>query len=221
MTPTKRLRVFITDDHAIVRDGLKAILARQPSVEVVGEAADGREAVKLIETLRPDVVLMDIAMPGLNGVEATRQVRKTVPRAKILILSAYSDQDDVYDLLRAGASGYVLKAAAAVDLLTAIEAIARGECYLSPAIADRVVGAFVGKSVVAKGVDEPGALTAREREVLQLIAEGCRTATAARRLGISPKTVETHRSNIASKLGIHDLPGLVKYAIKKGVVKLS
>ncbi len=220
MTPTKRLRVFVTDDHAIVRDGLKAILAQQPSVEVVGEAADGREAVKLIETLRPDVVLMDIAMPGLNGVEATRQVRKTVPRAKILILSAYGDQDYVYDLLHAGASGYVLKAAAAVELLTAIEVIARGECYLSPAIADRVVGGFVGKSVVAEGVDEPGALTAREREVLQLIAEGCRTATAARRLGISPKTVETHRSNIASKLGIHDLPGLVKYAIRKGVVKI-
>jgi DNA-binding NarL/FixJ family response regulator len=220
MTPTKRLRVFVTDDHAIVRDGLKAILEQQPSMEVVGEAADGREAVKLIETLRPDVVLMDIAMPGLNGVEATRQVRKAVPRAKILILSAYGDQDYVYDLLHAGASGYVLKAAAAVELLTAIEVIARGECYLSPAIADRVVGGFVGKSVVAEGVDEPGALTAREREVLQLIAEGCRTATAARRLGISPKTVETHRSNIASKLGIHDLPGLVKYAIRKGVVKI-
>lgn len=220
MVTTKRLRVFITDDHALVRDGLKALLARQPAVEVVGEAGDGREAVKLIETLRPDIVLMDIAMPGLNGVEATRQIRKIVPRAKILILSAYDDQDYIYDLLRAGASGYMLKAAAAGELITAIDVVSRGETYLSPAIADRVVEGFVGKASAADPADAPGALTAREREVLQLVAEGYGTAEIARRLAISPKTVETHRSNIASKLGIHDLPGLVKYAIKKGVVKL-
>lgn len=216
----RRLRVFVTDDHALVRDGIKAILAKHPSVEVVGEAGDGREAVRLIEAVRPDVVLMDIAMPGLNGVEATKQIRKAVPRARILILSAYDDQDYVYELLRAGASGYMLKAAVSAELISAIEAVSRGECYLSPAIADRVVEGFLGQSAPASRLDDPGALTAREREILQLVVEGCASVEIGRRLGISPKTVETHRSNIASKLRIHDLPGLVKYAIKKGVVKL-
>jgi two-component system response regulator NreC len=186
-------------------------------VQVVGEAGDGREAVERIETLLPDVVVMDIAMPGLNGLEATRRIRKRLPRTKVLVLSQYDDQDYVYELLKAGASGYVLKASAATDLRKALEAIARGEVYLNPAVAGRVVDGYVGKS---PELPEPATLTAREREVLQLVVEGHSNVAIGERLRISPKTVETHRANIAAKLDIHDLPGLVKYAIRKGVVNI-
>ncbi len=213
----KRLRVFLADDHALLREGLRALLERQPGVQVVGEAGDGREAVERIEALLPDVVVMDIAMPGLNGLEATRRIRKSLPRTKVLVLSQYDDQEYVYELLKAGASGYVLKASAATDLLRALEAIGRGEVYLNPAVAGRVVEGYVGKT---PELPAPATLTSREREVLQLVVEGHSNVHIGERLRISPKTVETHRANIASKLDIHDLPGLVKYAIRKGFVKI-
>jgi len=218
---TTRIRVFIADDHALLRDGLRAVLERHPVLEVVGEAGDGREAVKGIEELIPDVVLMDIAMPGLNGLEATRQIRKILPRTKILVLSQYDDQDYIYELLRAGASGYMLKGSSAADLVAAIESVARGGTFLNPMVATRVVEGFVGRGEESRGV--PGGettLTAREREVLQLVAEGHGNARIAGTLGISPKTVETHRANIAAKLDIRDVPGLVKYAIRKGLVRI-
>ena len=219
---TTRIKVFIADDHALLRDGLRAVLERHPGLEVVGEAGDGREAVKRIEETLPDVVIMDIAMPGLNGLEATRQIRKILPRTKILVLSMYDDQDYIYDLLRAGASGYMLKGSNAADLVTAIESVARGGTFLNPIVAGRVVEGFVGRGEEARGASGASetTLTAREREVLQLVAEGHGTAQIAAKLGISPKTVETHRSNIAAKLDIRDVPGLVKYAIKKGLVRI-
>jgi DNA-binding NarL/FixJ family response regulator len=218
---TTRIKVFIADDHALLRDGLRAVLERHPTLEVVGEAGDGREAVKRIEETIPDVVLMDIAMPGLNGLEATRQIRKVLPRTKILVLSQYDDQDYIYELLRAGASGYMLKGSSAADLVAAIESVARGGTFLNPIVAARVVEGFVGRGEELRSV--PGGettLTAREREVLQLVAEGHGNAQIAAKLGISPKTVETHRANIAAKLDIRDVPGLVKYAIKTGLVRI-
>lgn len=211
----RRLRIFLADDHALLRDGLRALIERQPSMEVVGEAGDGREAVARIDELRPDVVVMDIAMPGLNGLEATRQIRKLLPRTKILVLSQYDDREYVYELVQAGASGYILKGSPAGNFLAAIAAVARGESFLHPGMASVVAEA---RAADAHALENP--LTAREREVLQLLAEGHSHIDIGRRLAISPKTVETHRANIAAKLDIRDRAGLVKYAIKKGFVKL-
>lgn len=214
----KRTRVYLADDHVLVRDGLRALLERQPDMQVVGEAGDGLEAAKGIEETRPDVVLMDIAMPGLNGVEATRRIVKSLPRTKILVLSQYDDQEYVYTLLKAGAAGYVLKVSPAAELIAAIHGVTRGETVLNSSVADRVDEGF--RNARGERPDAP-TLTAREREVLQLIVEGYTYAEIGTRLGISPKTAETHRTNIGVKLDIRDLPGLVKYAIRKGVVRMD
>jgi two-component system response regulator NreC len=220
-TVTTRIKVFIADDHALLREGLRAALERHPVMDVVGEAGDGREAVKRIEETSPDVVLMDIAMPGLNGLEATRQIRKALPRVKILVLSMYDDQEYIYDLLRAGASGYMLKGSSVAELAAAIEAVARGGIFLNPSVAGRVVEGYVSRGDESRSdLGGEATLTAREREVLQLVAEGHGTAQIAGKLGISPKTVETHRSHIATKLDIRDVPGLVKYAIRKGLIRI-
>ena len=214
----RRLRVFLVDDHVLLRDGLRALLERH-DLEVVGEAGDGLEAVKRIAATRPDVVLMDIAMPGLNGLEATRRIAKSLPRTKIVVLSQYDDREYVYGLLKAGAAGYVLKIAPGGELIAAIHAVVRGETVLNPSVAGRVIAAY--RSGDGDAHPEPPTLTAREREVLQLVAEGYTYAKIGERLGISPKTVETHRTNIGTKLDIRDLPSLVKYAIRKGVVKID
>jgi DNA-binding NarL/FixJ family response regulator len=216
----KQVRVLLADDHALIREGLRALLERHPSVEVVGEAGNGREAVKLAEEKRPDVVLMDIAMPDLNGLDATRQIRRLVPTARVLVLTMYDDRDYIYELLRAGASGYLLKGAAAADLLAAIDVVAKGGMFLEPPVAGLVVEESLRGS---RGTREPEplpALTPREREILQLVTEGCGNQAIGERLGISPKTVEVHRAHISAKLDIHDVPGLVKYAIRKGIIKI-
>jgi DNA-binding NarL/FixJ family response regulator len=215
-----QLRIFLVDDHALVREGLRAVLARQATMQVVGEAADGREALKVIERSSPDIIVMDISMPGLNGIEVTRQILKVHPKIKILALSMYDDQEYVYDILQAGASGYVLKNRASLELVNAIEAVSRGECYLCPIIAAKVVEQYVRRGDDGSVVGRPPELTCREREVLQLVVEGHSTPVSAGLLGISPKTVEVHRAHIASKLAIHDLPGLVRYAIRKGLIKV-
>jgi DNA-binding NarL/FixJ family response regulator len=208
MTP---LRVFLADDHAIFRDGLRALLQRHEGVEVVGEAGDGHEALAGIERTRPDVVVMDIAMPHLNGLEVTRRVRKTMPRTRVLVLSMYEDAEFVHEILDAGASGYVLKGAAAKELLDALQVVRRGQTYLAAQLARHPVPA-------RRRASTDGPLTARERETLQLLAEGNSHVQIAARLNISPKTVETHRRHIGAKLGIRDLAGLVKYAVRKRLV---
>ena len=210
----KRLRVFLADDHAIVREGLRALLQRQPGIEVVGEASDGREALAEIERTRPDVIVMDIAMPHLNGLEATRRVRTLVPDARVLILSMYDDAEYVQQILDAGATGYVLKGSASNELLDALAALRRGRRYVTPSLEPHTAPRKAGARPASTDL-----LTAREREVLQLLAEGNSYAQIGERLGISPKTAETHRTHIATKLGIRDLAGLVKYAIRKRLVQ--
>jgi len=216
--PARPIRVFLVDDHALMREGLRAVLERRENVEIVGEAGDGHEALRSIEAAAPDVVVMDIAMPGLNGIEVARRLRAGFPQARILALSMYDDQEYASEVLRAGAAGYILKDAASSELVKAIEAIARGEGYLYPIIARKLVDHYV-RGPEGIRVDETTGLTAREREVLQLVVEGSGNKETAERLGISPKTVEVHRSRIAAKLGITDLPGLVRYAIRRGIIK--
>jgi DNA-binding NarL/FixJ family response regulator len=214
-----QLRVFLADDHTLFREGVRALLERQPTITVVGEAGDGREALKRIEETAPDLVIMDIVIPGLNGIEVTRQIKKTRPDLKVLVLSMYDDQEYAYEVLQAGASGYIQKDTVGQELINAIEVVSRGGCFLCPSIATKVVEHYVRRTDESGPAAPPGELTPREREVLQLVVEGNSNAQVGARLGISPKTVEVHRSRIASKLAIRDLPGLVKYAIRKGLIR--
>jgi two-component system NarL family response regulator len=214
------VRILLADDHQMLRDGLRSILASEEGLEVVGEAGDGHTAVALARELRPDVVVMDIGMHGLNGVEATRLIKAENPRVKVLALSTYSDKRYVLSVLEAGASGYVLKASAFDELRRAIRAVSENKEYLSPDITGAVVEARVRKPT------EPGAsvytvLGSREREVLQLLAEGCSSPEIARRLHISASTVETHRRNIMRKLNLHSIAELTKYAIREGLTPLD
>ncbi len=211
------IRVLIVDDHTVLRDTLRLLLEMNGEVEVVGEAGDGRQAIELAETLKPDVVLMDTAMPGLNGIEATIQIRKRQPRTKVLILSGYGHEDQVRAALRAGASGYVLKSSSADELLLAIRTVNQSNTYLSQSLAegDRLRSYLVNSDNKVKG---EGALSAREREVLQLIAEGSTNRAIAERLFISVKTVEAHKEHIVQKLGVRGSAELIRYAIRKGLI---
>jgi DNA-binding NarL/FixJ family response regulator len=206
------IRVVLADDHALVRSGMRALLEQLDGVVVVGEAADGREAVAQVARLRPHVVLMDISMPELNGLEATERLRREHPEVRTILLSMHADEAYVGRALAVGAAGYVLKSAGAVELELAIRAVARGDSFLSPAVARRVMRGGLPTS-------EPGpSLSVRQREVLQLIAESNSTKQIAAKLGLSPKTVETHRANLMARLSIRDVPGLVRYAIRAGLV---
>ena len=213
----KRVRMVLVDDHALVRAGLRALLQGLPGVEVVAEAVDGREALAAIKTLKPDVVLMDISMPGLNGLEAAALAARDFPESRILILSAHSSEEYVGQALRAGASGYLLKDAATVELELAIMAVARGETYLSPAVSKHVISNYVRRVGGEAGSLE--LLTPRQRETLQLVAQGKSTKEIARILHISVKTIETHRAQLMDRLDIHDVAGLVKFALRVGLVK--
>jgi DNA-binding NarL/FixJ family response regulator len=210
------IRVVLADDHTLVRAGIRALLEKLPDVHVVAEASDGREAVHLVTTTQPDVVLMDIAMPGLNGLEATRRLVKEFPAIRVLILSMHKNEEYVWQALRAGAVGYLLKDADLAELALAITAVTRGETYLSPPISKHVIREYVQRV----GGEETGLeqLTPRQREILQLIAEGHTTKMIAQRLGLSVKTVETHRAQMMERLDIHEIAGLVRYAIRMGVV---
>ena len=218
----KRISVLIAEDHTVVREGLRALLTAEDDIEVVGEARSGREAVQLIETLLPDVVVMDIAMPLLNGVEATRQILKIVPSTKILILSAHSEDEYVEQVTEAGAAGYLLKQTAANVLVQAIREAYLGRTFFSPSISKRMSD-LQEKAIGRGGRPRKGAtrLTSREVEVLQLIAEGKANKETAAQLGISIKTVEKHRQHLMSKLGIHDTAGLTRYAISAGIIETS
>ena len=208
----QKVRLLLADDHIMVRQGLRSVL-HQEGFEVVGEAADGLEAVKICETFGPDVAVLDISMPVLNGVEAARQIRKARPKTKVILLTMYTGDRFILQSLRAGASGYVLKSKATAELVDAIDAVSRGEIYLSPGVSRTVVMAFLSKTELPS--DD---LSARERQVLQLIAEGKSTKQIGTILFISAKTVESHRTNIMQKLQIFNVPGLVRYAICQGLV---
>ena len=209
-------RILIADDHRLVRASLKSLLADFAGIQVVAEAADGREALAMTEQYRPDVVLMDISMTGLNGLEATRQIVKEHAQVRVIFLSMHTDERYVLQALRAGASGYVLKGAAPGELEFAIGAVTRGEIFLSPAISRHVIDAYLGQSKDEEG--EIDKLTPRQREILQLIAEGKSSKQIAHLLNASVKTIESHRASLMDRLDIHEVAGLVRYAIRTGIV---
>jgi DNA-binding NarL/FixJ family response regulator len=212
------LRILLADDHALVRAGIRALLESIEGVEVVGEASDGHEALRLMGEQHPDLALFDISMPGLNGLEATARAVKEYPRTRVVVLSMHADDEYVYRAFRAGAAGYLLKNADRRELELAVRAVARGETWLSPAVSKKVIAAFSG----GKHLEDPvEVLTPRQREVLQLVAEGHSTKEIAQRLDLSVKTVESHRSQLMERLGIHDVSGLVRYAIRLGIVRVE
>jgi DNA-binding NarL/FixJ family response regulator len=213
------IKVLLADDHKIVRDGLRTLLEKNSDIVVAGEAEDGREALQMAQKLLPDVVVMDIAMPDLNGIEATRQILADRSAVRIVALSMHSDKRFVSEMLKAGASGYLLKDCAFEELITAIRTVMKGKIYLSPEIAGVVIGDYIKKDAKADS-SVFSLLSDREREVLQLMAEGKTTKEVASYLHVSVKTVETHRTNIMTKLDIHSIAELTKYAIREGLTSL-
>jgi two-component system response regulator NreC len=209
----KRIRILLADDHAVVRQGFKMILAAQTDMEIVGEAGNGREAVEQAEQLRPDIVVMDVAMPELNGIEATRRLAASMPHTRVIALSMHKDSVYVREILRAGARGYLLKDSGAGDLVTAIRAVASGESYLSPAISNAVLDDY--RKHVTNPID---LLTSREREVLQMLAEGKTNKEIAVVLDLSVYTVEAHRGRIMEKLNVHSINELVRFAVRNGLI---
>ena len=217
----KKIALLLADDHAVVRQGLRALLEAEGDMVVVGEAENGREAVILAKKTLPDVVVMDVAMPGMNGLEATRQIVKNVPSAKVLVLTSYGDEDYVTQLMGAGAVGYLLKQTAAADLLKAIREVRGGSAVFSPVIAKRLRQQNREAFTEGQQAVKPEKLTSREAEVLQLVAEGFANKQIASELSISIKTVEKHRQQAMNKLNIHDIAGLTRYAMSKGWVERS
>jgi DNA-binding NarL/FixJ family response regulator len=211
-----KIRIILADDHTLLRAGIRSLLEKMPGVEVVGEAADGREALNLVKTHLPNLVLMDIAMAGLNGLEATARIAREFPQVRVIILSMHANEEYVLQTLRAGAAGYLLKDAATTELELAIHAVARRDTYLSPAISKRVIDDYIGRTNGQKNSFEQ--LTPRQREILQLIAEGKSTKEMAFLLNLSVKTIETHRTQLMDRLNIHDVPGLVRHAMRMGLV---
>ena len=209
--------ILLADDHTVVRQGLRALLEREPDLSVIGEAADGLDAVQHTERLRPDVLVVDLMMPGLGGLEVVRQVRQRVPGTRVVVLSMHANEAYVLEALRNGASGYVLKDAAVSDLAQAVRAAREGHHYLSPALSDRAIEAYVEQARPTP-FDLYDTLTTREREVLQLAAEGRTNAEIAARLTISPRTAETHRTNLLRKLGLQSQTDLIRYALRRGLL---
>ncbi|MFP3879843.1 MAG: response regulator [Dehalococcoidia bacterium] len=213
-----KIRVLVVDDHAIVRDGIRALLALTNDIEAVGEAIDGRQAFDMARKLMPHVVLMDIVMPVMDGLEATRRMHKEFPEIKVLALTQYTDREYVIPVIEAGASGFVSKAAASSELTAAIRSVHKGDSFLSPSIARLLVEDYRQIAKVGKDKDTFEELTDREREILKLLAEGHSIPQIARMLVISPKTVERHKTNLMAKLDIHNRLDLFKYALRKGII---
>jgi DNA-binding NarL/FixJ family response regulator len=209
------IRVLLADDHALVRSGIRSLLDKMPNLEVVGEASNGREALALVKTELPNLVLMDIAMPELNGLDTLVKLVKNFPGVKVVVLSAHANEEYVIRALRSGASGYMLKDSATAELQRAIGLVTQDKIYLSPSLSQTVIDSYFRRGDEVASLEQP---TARQREVLQLLAEGKNTKEIAAILEISVKTVETHRLQLMSRLSIHDVPGLVRYAIRKGLV---
>lgn len=214
-------RILLVDDHRIMREGLMSLMANEPDLEVVGDASDGRQAVQLAKRLKPDLVVMDISMPGLSGIEATRQILDEVAQARVLALSMHSDPRFVAGALEAGAHGYMIKDCTSQELLECIRTVAGGGTYLSPQVAEVVVKGFVRRLGEETGTPPASVLTPREREVLQLLVEGHTVKAIAERIHLGVKTVETHRRNIMEKLGLKNMVDLIKYAMREGVVSLD
>lgn len=215
------IKVLLADDHQVIREGLRMLLNAQDGVEVIGEADSGRKIIALLQKIVPDVIVMDVSMPELNGIDATARIRKDYPSVKILALSMHTDRRFIEGMLKAGASGYLVKDCAATELVSAIELITTGDIYLSPRIAGKIVKRYLIHSQISTKATGGETLTSREREILQLIAEGNDSKQIAFELCLSPKTVETHRRNIMEKLNIHNVAKLTKFAIKEGITNLE
>lgn len=218
---TDEIRLLLADDHAVVRSGLRLLLEAQPDMVIVGEAENGRDAISRTAELKPDVVLMDVEMPGMNGIEATRHIKRESPQTTVLALTMYEDDQYFFEMLRAGACGYVPKRAAPDELVSAIRAAGRGEVFLYPSLAGRLVQDYLVRRDVEAQEPPAGDLTAREQEVLTLIAQGLSNGEIAEQLVISAKTVDRHRENIMRKLNLHNRVDLVKYALRKGLIDLE
>ena len=214
----KRIRILLADDHAVVRQGFKMILSAQPDMEIVGEAGNGRVAVEQAEQLRPDVIVMDVAMPNLSGIEAAQRIAAVIPQTPIIILSMHSDEGYVLRALKAGAKAYLLKDSAEADLARAIRAAAAGKSFFSPAVGKVLLEDYMRKLQRTGGEDSYDLLSPREREILQLVAEGNSSKDIANLLDLSVYTVETHRSRIMQKLNLKSVPELILYAVRKGVI---
>lgn len=214
------IRTLLADDHTVLRKGLKSLLDQQQDIEVVGEAEDGLEVVKLAKKLEPDIVILDIGMPTMNGIQATQHIVAEVPNTRVLALSMHSDHQFVVKMLQAGASGYLLKDCAFEELIAAVRTITDGKFYLSKDVTGVVINDYINKIQATTSIDQP-VLTSREREILQLITEGKSTAETADLLNVSAKTVETHRKNIMDKLNIHTIAELTKYAVREGLTSLE
>jgi len=213
------ITVFLADDHTIVRDGLRYLLEAHDNIKVIGEASNGRDAVKQVKKLQPAIVIMDIFMTGLNGIEATEQICKECPSARVIMLSMQSSSESILRSLKAGASGYLLKESAGRELVNAIYTVNAGQRYLSTKVSDQMAGAYLKQT---QGITDPlAALSQREREVLQLVVEGKTSAEIAETLFLSVKTIETYRSRLMQKLGIRDIPGLIRFAIQHGITPLE
>ena len=215
------IRVLVADDHAIVREGLGIMLGNQPDMEVVGLATNGREAIRMVDQYQPDVAVMDISMPELNGIEAIQQMLPRHPRMKAIVLSIHETKPYVYRALKAGAKGYLIKETAGLEVVEAVRAVYRGERYLSQRISDLLTDASFRKLEGSKEVSPLEQLSPREREILQLVAEGKTSQEIGERLSISPKSVDTYRSRLMHKIGVEDVAGLVKFAIQHGVISLE
>lgn len=215
--PVKPIRVILADDHTLVRAGIRSLLEKSPGVQVVGEADDGREVLDLVKLHRPDVVLMDITMPGLNGLEAAARLAKEFPNVRVIILSMHNNEEYYWRALKVGAAGYLLKKAATTELETALKRVVAGEIYLSQEISRRLVKKFPLQGIADRN-SSLEQLTIRQREILQLIAEGQNTKQIAEILNVSPKTVEYHRVKLMASLNLHDVSGLVRYAVRVGLI---
>lgn len=216
----QKIRVLVADDHTIVRDGICALLALTPDIEIVGEAANGKEALEMIKKLLPDVVLMDIVMPIMGGLEATRRICKESPGVKVLALTQYDDREYVFPAIEAGACGFISKTAASSEVASAIRSAHRGDSFLSPSVARLFVENYQQGASIKRSHDLYEQLTDREREILKLLAEGYTTQEIANMLAVSPKTVEGHKTNLMAKLDLHSRVDLVKYAVRKGIITL-
>ncbi len=215
------MRILIVDDHVVVREGLHALLEAEPDIEVVGEATDGKEAVVRTKEVQPDIVLMDITMPGMNGLEATRLIKQDNPDVRILVLTMHEDDEYFFESLHAGASGYFIKGGSSSELVSALRAVSRGDVFLYPTMAKKLLSDYLQGMRAGKDKKEYDGLTNREREILTLIAEGHTNQEIAELLVISTTTVQTHRANIMAKLGLHSRTELIKYAIRRGFITLD